>query len=107
MIETIVQWRKEGRTLQEITKLTYEARERGEDMIYFGWGTKNQGGNSYILPMPVKNQKEYYGFFNKVAEGMISLPANTLYIYEDGRIEFTNKHKAFGVVDKQSLYNQR
>lgn len=85
---------KSGKSLQEITKITYQDREADPaNNIYFGWGQKNSGiDKDYIMPMPVKGQKEFYEFFNRPAPGMKVLPENTLWVYKL-KINFQAKSK--------------
>ena len=74
-----------------ITKLTYTLRQKGEPIIYFAWGAKsNNPDESYLIPRPTKSEKEYYDFFTKTEPGK-TLPKYTLYIYENGKVEFTKK----------------
>mgnify|MGYP003430814919 CR=1 FL=1 len=89
---------KQGYSLQQISKRSYEMREAGEDMIYFGWGTKNE----YLVANPVTKQKEYKEFFSQVAEGSKVFPKYSLYIYQD-KIEFTENVKVDGKIQKISL----
>ena len=103
MLTQIGTWLSEGKSINEIPKLTFEARERGEDMLYFGWGTKcKKLADAYLEPRPTSKQKEYKDFFAIPAEGKKSLPKYSLWIYGDGRIEFYEK-KIASTLEKVSL----
>lgn len=88
-------------TLSEIPTLTYNLRESGEDMIYFAKGTWNEK-TKYLVPSPISKQKEYKKFFDEPMKGGISLPAYTVYIYED-RIEFLYKEKVNGEIIRKYI----
>lgn len=88
IINKIKALQKEGRTLREISQITYKMRMDGEDMIYFGWGTSS--ANAYLVPRPIATQKEYKQFFEEVAPGAVSLPRYSLYVYES-YIDFHEK----------------
>lgn len=77
--------------LSEIPSLTYKMRENGEDMIYFSKGTWNET-TKYLVPAPLKKQREYYEFFALVADECKSLPKYTVYITEN-EIKFSEKGK--------------
>lgn len=73
--------------IEEINKITYSIRERGEDMIYFSKEKDGIDGEIYLVPRPLKSQKEYYNFFNEIAPNAKSFKKYALYIYKN-RIEF-------------------
>jgi len=100
MIDQITAMLEAGKTLQQVTKATYEKREAGEDMIYFGIADKtNDPATNCIMPRPIAKQKEYYQFFNETAPGFNVLSRYTLYIYQDGHVEFVEKKK----VDEETI----
>lgn len=87
--------------LYRIPQLTYEMRQAGEDMIYFTKGTWNQH-TKYLVPQPIIRQKLYKELFERPVKGCISLPAYTIYIYED-KIEFIYKEKLDGQIKKETI----
>jgi hypothetical protein len=96
IVNKIYEMLKKGLSLQQITNITYSLREDGEDMIYFGWGTKSNNANiAYLVPCPIKSQKEYYKYFTEIGEGCISFSKYTLRIYFN-RIEYNINKKVNG-----------
>ena len=88
---------KEGKTLQEITKITYERREAGENMIYCGWLNKNQGSNSCLVANPTAKQKEFKEFFSEKADGTKSITKYVFYVFQDG-VQFQKRTKINGEI---------
>jgi len=68
--------------IDSIPSFSYKLRESGENMLYFS-KSKDDFGKTYLVPQPIKSQKEYYDFFNETAPGAKLFPRYTVYLYKD------------------------
>jgi hypothetical protein len=98
-IETLY---NEGVDLRQISKLTYEWRNLGDNVPYMEISqTTDEGEVIRIMAAPINKQEELYAFFNEPAPGMMSLPKYSLYIDdEDKKVVFVERFKKDGKLNK-------
>lgn len=73
---------------KDVPKRTYQMREAGRDMIYFGWAKKG----ICVAPRPLFHEKVYYEFFNMKVDGSDSVTKYSLCVYKN-KVEFFKNYK--------------
>ena len=86
------QYLEQGKSLQEISQITFNRREAGENIPYMGIEQKIGNMITRIGASPTKKQKELRAFFDELAEGS-RITKYSLYIdlEESNKVVFKEK----------------
>lgn len=98
MVGVLTDLLKSGSSLKDVSKHSYQMREKGFDMIYFGWSV-----NGICLnPRPTLRQLPYLKFFSAEVYGFPGVKVYNLFVYKD-KVDFIMKQCVSGKLEELNI----